>query len=312
MEVDVGFAMSDAPQSPTPQGIQVNVHPAALVTQLRSRLRETTNRTIICLAALAHLPDGEELLPHTGAFMHVTFGEPPSSSQQSRDDCRAWLTGLALREGVDGLSLLCEEIWRLVSIVSKLALGPVKVTAPLSHAEPDLIAIANAVFGKPTKGIDHGGLGDKLAALRKEFGIALTWESELQSINQARNCLTHRLGVVGEKDLNDKGNEELVVRYRSHELSVTTPDGKTEALAGPKYFDNGGSVALHFGVEHERRFKRGGRVVFTAQEVMHLMMTFKFAGDELVQQATASIARASASAPTMPERPDPSQGELTK
>ena len=94
----------------------------------------------------------------------------------------------------------------------------------------DLISLGDSVLG-PQRSFNGAGFVRKLSLLEENFGIATVFREEAESINKARTCLTHRLGRVTPKDVNDEANNRLHIKYRALELYFVNQDG-TETTAG--------------------------------------------------------------------------------
>ena len=43
------------------------------------------------------------------------------------------------------------------------------------------------------------GIGEKFTKLQNQFGITIQYQTEIESVKAVRNCLTHRMGIVGAK-----------------------------------------------------------------------------------------------------------------
>lgn len=76
------------------------------------------------------------------------------------------------------------------------------------------------------------GLPDKLATLEKDFavGIDQSLSQHVLSANVARNCLVHRNGQVGARDLN--AESELRVTWRRMAAYLKDEDGLHELVYG--------------------------------------------------------------------------------
>ena len=68
------------------------------------------------------------------------------------------------------------------------------------------------------------GFPEKIAVLRKSFAVQTAHEEGLLSLNTARNCLTHRRGIVGSADVGDR--EDLCMRWRALEIYVIPVGGE--------------------------------------------------------------------------------------
>jgi hypothetical protein len=56
-------------------------------------------------------------------------------------------------------------------------------------------------------------LPDLVNQIEKDLMIQLPLKNQILSINQVRNCLVHRAGIVSEKDINDDANQSLVLDF---------------------------------------------------------------------------------------------------
>jgi hypothetical protein len=72
------------------------------------------------------------------------------------------------------------------------------------------------------------GIEDKLCELERRFGIKPKHPDYIVSINQARNCLTHRLGQVGLEDC--KGGKALEIKWVGMDLQIQLESGKIISL----------------------------------------------------------------------------------
>ncbi|MGH7770705.1 MAG: hypothetical protein ACREQA_00535 [Candidatus Binatia bacterium] len=68
------------------------------------------------------------------------------------------------------------------------------------------------------------GMEDKLSELERRFGIKPKHPDYIVSINQARNCLAHRLGRVGIEDC--KQGEALEVKWIGMDFQIELESGK--------------------------------------------------------------------------------------
>lgn len=117
----------------------------------------------------------------------------------------------------------------------------------------------------------YKGLSDKLTLLRDEFLVEVSDRSRLESINQARNCLTHRRGIVSIEDC--VGGKELVVKWIGFDIYAETPSGEIVSLQPvPQegiYLPDGGHIMLRFS-EHTKSFPLRSLVTFTPRELSEI------------------------------------------
>jgi len=73
------------------------------------------------------------------------------------------------------------------------------------------------------------GLYRKLLTLEENFGITTDAKKHLSSLTNARNCLSHRGGVVGRRDCNQ--GDCLILKYRKLRSFAKQPSGEEFDMA---------------------------------------------------------------------------------
>lgn len=101
------------------------------------------------------------------------------------------------------------------------------------------------------------------------------------SINAARNCLTHRGGIVGQKDLKDAADTEMTVHWRRLQFSVSSGNQERPVTAGASV-EAGETLSVSF-VETERRVPVGDRLTIAADEFVEICLTFMLFSMQLEQ-----------------------------
>lgn len=125
------------------------------------------------------------------------------------------------------------------------------------------------------------GVTDKLARLEKEFGIFTEFNEELDSIKRARNCLTHRLGIVGQEDLKKDKNKqiietELIVKWHVMEWYGYNEDGSEfipQIDSLPVQFPTGSPMKIRF-PERQKSFAIGTPISFEPCELNEICFSF--------------------------------------
>ena len=287
--------LSDVPEVPM---VVFNVD--SLLVLMMSRLGQTARSVALALAAVGSHPDGPvEQIP--GVFMHTVVGDSPISAPSTREECRGWLIGAGLRDGTDGLGILCEDAWRVCCLAERMRQGPIPIQQAVAA---NLRSVADMVLGKEAVKIDGPGLSGKLTELLARFGIDVSWRSEIDSVVLARNCLTHRLGVVAERDLNDATSRVLRLKFRHHTLHAGMEGTPHLAITQSGQTVEGGmSLFIRIGDTYERSFGLGDRLSLTSQEFMHLLTTLNQAGVEIAHGAAVFVNRCLPKAP--PSQPQP-------
>jgi hypothetical protein len=128
------------------------------------------------------------------------------------------------------------------------------------------------------------GVREKLKQLESRFSIAITGSQYLSGINQARNCLTHRRGIVGREDCD--ASASLTLRWKGMDLFVKTPTGEEISLNPPLpdngvLVETGGTVALRF-QERARVFREGDLLDISPRDLAEICHLFLEAPREVV------------------------------
>jgi len=131
---------------------------------------------------------------------------------------------------------------------------------------------------------EHKGVEEKLKTLRTRFNIVTKNEKYFATINQARNCITHRKGRIGTEDL--KGSDSFRPTWRAFEVIAQTPDGKEISLRPPIpetgiYFKNGAMISLKV-LERLKDYKLGEVIEFTPVDINEICFLINEAANEIV------------------------------
>ncbi len=130
---------------------------------------------------------------------------------------------------------------------------------------------------------ERKGVEEKLKKLRVHFDIQTDKEKYFSSINQARNCITHRQGIVGPEDL--KGNHSLKLTWWKLDVIAQTAEGKEVSLMSiPEeglYFENAGSISVKVS-ERLREFKLGEIIELTPADINEICFLIYMSTNEIV------------------------------
>lgn len=136
---------------------------------------------------------------------------------------------------------------------------------------------------KLERDFDHAGMEEKLTKLREFFGIQSVREQYFKGINQARNCITHRRGIIGAKDLGEDGLFRLnwwkIEIFIETESGIEIPFGsppKTE----PIVMKEAGTVCARI-VDAEKTYNRGEAVTLTPSELTEVIFLIRLTISEI-------------------------------
>lgn len=183
-----------------------------------------------------------------------------------------WIVGNGLRELVEHFGVFLEHV----------CMACLQCAFYKGH-------ISREQLEKIRKNMHSRGTYDKSLLLKKEFGITAEKSQYIQSINKARACLTHRRGIVGQKDIND--NNGLALRWTGIDLYLH-PEGEEiikldlplKEPLGP--FSKPSRLKLAF-VDREAYFQAGVKIEITPMMLAELCHFFILQADRFIEGAVA-------------------------
>lgn len=193
-----------------------------------------------------------------GAFV------PANGAQLTHDDAKAeaqdWLLRGFLRDAIEAAGLFLDECLQVCEVFPLVAKGSAKAVE------------LHRVFHDLPRENHKLHFPQKLEKLKRQFGITTRFNANVLSLNKARTCVVHRLGVVSALDTDDTGVLKVTFHHAKflargqetgHELVIDRPGIVTTEDS---------MLELHF-VDSERHFKIGDRVRLQAHELYDTIIT---------------------------------------
>ena len=152
--------------------------------------------------------------------------------------------------------------------------------------------IEQAKCKKLQETFEKKGVGGKLKLLEKNFNMNFQYAHYLETLTIARNCLTHRLGVIGEKDCNSTDNFEL--KWKSFDIVAEEINGNNSInlslpFADPIYFENESTIKV-ISVDRIRRYKVGTKFSASSKDLAEICLLTITASED-VSNALVSYAK---------------------
>ncbi len=193
-----------------------------------------------------------------GAFV------PANGAQLQHDDAKAeaqdWLLRGFLRDAIEAAGLFLDECLQVCEVFPLVAKGSAKAVE-LHRAFHDLPRENHKLH-----------FPQKLEKLKRQFGIATRFNANVLSLNKARTCVVHRLGVVSALDTDDTGVLKVTFQHAKF-LARGQETGYELVIDRPGIVTTEDSMLeLHF-VDSERHFKIGDRVRLQAHELYDTIIT---------------------------------------
>jgi hypothetical protein len=191
------------------------------------------------------------------------------SVNQMKQHFLTWIVGCGLRELIESFSIFLDHVYLAITQVAIVKDGL-------------LITIAE----KNYRQFQHDGIKDKLATLKNNYNIEPKHPSYIAGINQARNCLTHRRGIVETRDC--FGSTTLRINWLGMDMLANMPNEKEFVLElplkEPVKFEEGGTISVRF-VEREVHFKLGELIKMEPKALAEICSYITFEAKEVVNSA---------------------------
>ena len=155
------------------------------------------------------------------------------------------------------------------------------------------------------KKFHNAGFQDKFHILRRQFNVTTQHENGWLSVNAARNCLTHRRGVVGCDDVNEGGH--LRLRWRALEIYFIPAGGApvfNRDIPPSGLQMQGGALDSKY-VDRSCSFEKGQLVELSPLQLAEICA---FADEAAVELANSAVEFARNKGISISERPVDSDG----
>lgn len=194
-----------------------------------------------------------ELTEHTYLRI-VPSGTDEAGIEYYKENFCQWIIGCGLREVVENFALFLDRIYDASQMISVINLGKDESLAKKSK---------NSFL--------RMGPAAKMELLKDEFAIEAPFRELLSTVNQARNCLTHRRGIVGPEDCGK--HQSLVVSWRGPRIWAQEPDGKEYDLNSAAfegvYLPVGGRIKAQL-ITKSKEFGMGAVVDLTCTDLSEI------------------------------------------
>ncbi|WP_375206767.1 hypothetical protein [Hyphococcus sp.] len=172
----------------------------------------------------------------------------------AKEEYSAWLTGSCLKELDHYFALFLDDVWfkcELAELHNKLV--------------PSHLVVGDRKFQADTN------VASKLKKISERIGCD-THAEAFSSLSLARNCLTHGMGKVRNRDLNSEDSLRIswlaihaYVDDGKKEISLNKSFEKNETL----YFPNGGNLFVRI-EEFSHAFKIGEKIAISLQQIAEI------------------------------------------
>lgn len=239
---------------------------------IQGELQKSIDLVSFGLQAAENLKINSLIIP--GARFHLTPARNKTMEvEEARAEFRVWVLGNGLRDCVNAIGPSLEWarktsfIWTREGEVSVNEDGTLHLSAQFSGKE------WNEQLVREGAEFEFWPLRKKIGFLNESYGLKIPEVTDLiLSISYARNCLTHRRGVVGPEDIRDDSTKKFVVHWKEMQLTAHGDEG-SRILDPPAEVEGGEQISFGYS-DASKEFELGERIEFTPQEFVQLATTF--------------------------------------
>jgi hypothetical protein len=249
--------------------VQVSIDLPALQGIALRRLQQLSDVLRFSRAAAANISE-EEFAQHQEFFMLKPSANTQRDFAEAKVETEAWIALHCLRDAIDVVNVFLEDARRCCALY-KLVKSPAARQSDLHQLERE---------GRQFHAL---GLPVKIRQLSEMFGVQSDFDQHILSLNAARNCLVHRLGIVTEADVDQ--NNELRIQWTDLRVEATSPDERlVRVIDEPTQVDEGWSLKLVIG-PMEKRYCTGERLRLSYRELLGAL----FSHQNYVNNLTLSV-----------------------
>jgi hypothetical protein len=200
-------------------------------------------------------------LPGKGQFRFVSDAPSPDVVESYKQEFAHWIVANALRETTEAFGITLDRLFEACFIAD------------------EVVSRRTASHIGALKEFQQAGVRGKLKRLQERFGIKSGVTDEFQSLTQARNCLSHRRGIIGPEDCTDTSKTKLVLDLWKWRVFIIQPSGSEidideEKLSGEGLFvKDGGQVAMQL-VQRQMEFPVGALLKLQPRDLTDVFVTF--------------------------------------
>jgi hypothetical protein len=245
--------------------VTVTTNLPASLAKLESHLQHLVDVVSIGVIGVQKVEEAEYKVSPFAAAQQLA---EPLSYAEAKEEHLYWSLKSAFTEAIDRIGEFLEEC-RVLAVLYRLGSTTINGEG------------WNRIWTTEREAFDRKPFPAKIEYLREQCGTNFQFEEHVLTLNQARNCLVHRLGVVSEKD--SKGKELFTIKWHSIRFviidCVTGEETFVPQLTPTK---NESTLNLRIG-PIEKSFHVGDRLRLSPEELNYTMWTFRSFALELLQ-----------------------------
>lgn len=243
----------------TTPNLTIEINFGAPQLRLIRDMNQALECTLLSLHGLGAMTEVPSQLAADAGRDLPSIAMTPRPLDASRPDAERWLFANAFRDAIEHVAAYFEALREADALLS--------LSGRASFTQEELAETVVA----PARAFEGYNFPKKVGRILAMGLISAKDEAHLLSINDARNCLVHRRGTVGEKDV-DPATGTMRVTWERPALFVRSPSGQEKPLQRDDIMEAGAQMFMRI-EPVERLFRVGESVHFDAADIMGIWHT---------------------------------------
>lgn len=258
--------------------VRLNFDPSAVGLPAKLAASETSTVFSISNNALQEA-DLENLPKIEDEELHIHMSIENRTDAQHREACNRRLTTMCISDLAKGIRASMEKA------AAHIDMSRTDMATLARPTEDEVMQAASAKFIELTADVQKLIYPKLVAKVQSGLVSELSWAPELASLQKLRNCLEHRGGRVGARDLDANG--ELILQLPHVEVGLIREDGELDPLPFGKRLDKDREVGTRVRVR-QQSFSEGEYIEFPPHRVREFAFSVWLFADDLVAKLVAN------------------------
>lgn len=243
----------------SPQTLNIQINIASLQSTFFRLLQHQLDITKI-LQAGCDIVTAEQVIARKEFGSFIPANGAQLSHEKGKIEAHDWLLRGFLRDAIEGTGLFLDECLYICAWMKLISLGETSATK-INQTINELQSANHRLY-----------LPQKIQKLKREFNLSSRFNSHVLSLNRARTCVVHRLGVVSALDVDE--TQILNLTLQSAKFIARSEQSGLEQL-----IDKSGTIILeesmlelHF-VDKHLTFNLGEKICLQPEELYDTIIT---------------------------------------
>lgn len=255
------------------QTLNVNLNPNTTINALLNKIKECSNCILFGLQTAELVNEIPPEFQIKEDFFRLQIGENEEDIEIKRKHYKNWLIKKGFEDLVKGIESSLREAYFYVTCISEFE-EVIRAKEVIKYEDVDKIRKKALTMHIPTM----------IEKIETHLDKPLDYKQQILSINKGRNCLVHRGGVVIEKDINDKIENTLKLKWVKFKFFYEKDGEEIEVFKNAIIGSEGKKTTINMKKENKTiSFKMGEHIVLNYNQFNEFIVTCYYFGMDLVK-----------------------------